>query len=74
MAQSKETQEIKQFEKIESTLGKAELYIEKNQKKLTYIVGAILLLVAAFMAYRNFVVTPRESEAQNVIWQAQNAF
>lgn len=74
MANTNETHEPKQLEKIESKLGKAELYIEQNQKKLTYIVGAILLVVAGFMAYRNYVLTPKETEAQNVIWQAQNAF
>lgn len=74
MAQTNETNEPKQLEKIESTLGKAELYIEQNQKKLTYIVGAILLVIAGFMAYRSFVIAPREGEAQNLIWQAQQAF
>ncbi|HPH16349.1 MAG TPA: tetratricopeptide repeat protein [Bacteroidales bacterium] len=74
MAHTNETNEPQKLEKIESTLGRAELYIEQNQKKLTYIVGAVLIVVAGFIAYRNFVISPRETEVQNVIWQAQNAF
>ena len=74
MANNSESQDPKQLEKIESTLGKAELYIEKNQKKLTYIVGAVVVLIAAYMGYKKLVVEPRESEAQSTIWQAESFF
>jgi tetratricopeptide (TPR) repeat protein len=74
MAKNSEIQDPKQLEKIESTLSKAELYIEKNQKKLTYIVGALVLLVGGIMVYKNLVQAPREKEAQSLIWQAENYF
>lgn len=72
MAQN--NQDPKELEKIETTLSKAELFIENNQKLLTYIVGGILLIVAGYIGYKKFISEPREVEAQNTFWQAENYF
>ncbi|MFO7868766.1 MAG: tetratricopeptide repeat protein [Bacteroidales bacterium] len=72
MAQKHEDPE--NLEKIESSLTKAEQYIEDNQKKLTYIVGIIVVVIAAFFIYKSRVAEPREAEAVDVMWEAQRYF
>lgn len=74
MAKNSEKEDPREFEKIESSLTKAEQYIEQNQKKLTYIIGALVLIVAGFYSYRNLIQKPKELEAQERIWQAEQNF
>ena len=62
------------LQKIESSLSKAEIYIENNQKKLTYIIGALILIIAAFFLYKNRVVEPRNALAVESIWGAERFF
>lgn len=74
MAKKADSKDEKEVVEIAATVSKIEQYIDKNQKKLTYSVAAILLIIIGVMLYKNYVVAPREAEAQNVIWHAQNAF
>ncbi len=74
MAKNIQTEEPKELEKIESSLTKAEQYVEDNQKKLIYIVGVLVLVIVGFFAYKNMIVKPKEVKAQNLVWQAQRNF
>jgi len=74
MAKQHKTEDPKEFEKIESSLTKAEQYIEDNQKKLTYIVGILILVIGGFFAYKNIIVKPKEAKAADEIWMAQRSF
>lgn len=74
MVNKNESQDPKQLEKIETSLNKAELYIENNQNKIIYIVGIIVLIITGFMVYKNFYLKSQEEKAQASIWPAQNSF
>lgn len=59
---------------VEEVYSKSEKWVIENQKSLSIIVGAIVLLLGSFFAFKNFVVQPQEEEARDYIWQAQQAF
>lgn len=59
---------------VEQVYSKSETWVIENQKSLTIIVGAIILLAASYFAYNNFIYEPAETEAREQIWKAQRAF
>jgi tetratricopeptide (TPR) repeat protein len=63
-----------QFEAVENALSKTEHYIEENQKSLTIIVFAIIIIVGGYLGYKRFVMTPKEKEAQTQMWMAEQYF
>jgi len=62
------------FSSLDEGANKTEQWVFKNQKAIFIIVGAIALLVLAYLAYGKFVEEPRELEASNEMFQAQNYF
>ena len=73
MSKKKETHQD-QFESVENALSKTEHYIEENQKSLTIIVLAIIIIVGGYLGYKRFVVTPKENEAKSQMWMAEQYF
>lgn len=63
-----------QFESVENALSKTEHYIEENQKSLTIIVAAIIIIVGGYLGYKRFVMTPKENEAKAQMWMAEQYF
>jgi tetratricopeptide (TPR) repeat protein len=63
-----------QFESVENALSKTEHYIEENQKSLTIIVLAIIIIVGGYLGYKRFFETPKENEAKSQIWMAEQYF
>ncbi|PLX15094.1 MAG: hypothetical protein C0597_09245 [Marinilabiliales bacterium] len=63
-----------QFESVENALSKTEHYIEENQKSLTIIVAAIIVIVGGYLGYNRFVMTPKENEAKTQMWMAEQYF
>lgn len=68
-----ETQD-KTVENIQTTLSNTEQFIEKNQKTLLYILGAIVILAALYWAYVRYYKSPREVDANNQMFVAQQLF
>lgn len=62
------------LEQVESVLTKSEIFIEKYQKQIIYVVGVIVLIVLAVLALRNWYIVPREKDAQNKLAVCQNYF
>lgn len=62
------------LEQIESTLSKAEFFIEKYQKYLIYGGIAILIIVGAYFGYQNWYKAPLEKEAQAQMFVAERYF
>lgn len=63
-----------QFESVENALSKTEHYIEENQKSLTIIILAIIVIVGGYLGYKRFVVVPKEKEASAQMWMAEQYF
>lgn len=59
---------------VESALGRTERFIEENQKILTIVVGAIILIILGIFAYQKFIKAPREATAQSQMFMAQKYF
>ncbi|MDD3742720.1 MAG: tetratricopeptide repeat protein [Lentimicrobiaceae bacterium] len=59
---------------VEEALSKSEVFIEKNQKLIGIIVGAIALVVLAYFGFQRFYMEPREKEAQSQIFMAEKYF
>ncbi len=59
---------------VEHALSASELFFEKYQKQILYVVGALIMVVLVVLAVRNFYLTPREKAAQNEMYHAQYYF
>ncbi|HPG32309.1 MAG: tetratricopeptide repeat protein [Lentimicrobiaceae bacterium] len=59
---------------VEEALSKTEVFIEKNQKLLTIILGSIAILVLAYFAFQRFYLIPKEKEAQSQMFMAEKYF
>ncbi|HSH52872.1 MAG TPA: tetratricopeptide repeat protein [Bacteroidales bacterium] len=70
----KKVSEQDQFQSVENALSRTEHYIEQNQKSLTIIVLAIIVIVGGYLGYQKFVVLPQEKEAQSQMWMAEQYF
>ena len=73
MAKKKNQQEDN-LQELESALTKTEQFIEDNQKMITYIVGAVILVVAGYLAFNKFYLQPKEKEALTQMFMAENYF
>jgi tetratricopeptide (TPR) repeat protein len=70
----KNAQQADNLQELESALTKTEHFIEDNQKTITYIVGAIVLITVAYLGFSKFYMQPRNKEAQSQMFMAENYF
>ncbi|MGI4751119.1 MAG: tetratricopeptide repeat protein [Janthinobacterium lividum] len=54
------------------TLAQTGNFVRENQKSLTFIVTAVLALIVIYFAYQKFYLAPREVEASNKMYVAQD--
>lgn len=73
MANKKSTKDDN-LQELESALTKTEQFIEDNQKLITYIVGAVIVVVGAYLAFHKFYMQPKEKEALSQMFMAENYF
>ena len=52
------------FQSVENALSRTEQYIEENQKSLTIIILAIVVVVGGYLGYKKFYLEPTNREAQ----------
>ncbi len=62
------------FKSLDQGASKTEAWVEKNQKIIFGIVGAIAIGVLAYLGYQQFIQDPKESEAMNEMFQAQSYY
>lgn len=72
MAKKKEQKE--HFEVVEETLTKTERFIEDNQQMITFVVVALVLVVAGYVAYYRYIALPNERDAQSQMFVAERYF
>lgn len=63
-----------EFESVEHALTTSEAFIEKYQKQILYSVAALVLIVLAVLAFRNYYQKPREIAAQVEMYKAETYF
>lgn len=59
---------------IASSISKFELLIEKNGRNLLIALGAIIVIVGGYFAYKYMYAAPRAIKASNAMYQAQAQF
>lgn len=62
------------LQELESALTKTEQFIEDNSKIISYVVGGIIVVVAAYLGFNRFYVQPKEDEAVSQMFMAENYF
>ncbi len=70
----KKAQQTDNLQGLESALTKTEQFIEENHKPITYIIGAIVLVVVVYLAFTRFYMHSREKEALSQMFMAENYF
>ncbi|HPF50963.1 MAG TPA: tetratricopeptide repeat protein [Draconibacterium sp.] len=70
----KETKQVDNLQELESALTKTEQFVEDNSKIISYVVGGIILVVAAYLGFNKFYVQPKEKEANSQMFMAENYF
>ncbi|MFY8186049.1 MAG: tetratricopeptide repeat protein [Bacteroidia bacterium] len=72
MAEVSEKQETS-FD-VEETVGKAEMFFEKNKKMIGYVGAAIAVLTTAIITYKMWYIPEQNKEAQAQMYMAQSLF
>jgi len=56
----------------EKNFGQTSKFVRENQKSLIFIVGAIVVMIIAYIAYQKFYIAPQEIKASNQMHVAQD--
>jgi tetratricopeptide (TPR) repeat protein len=59
---------------VEEAFSKTELFLENNKKSLAIIIGAIVVLVGGYFAYKYWYVAGEETKAQAEMFRAEQYF
>ncbi|MCH2488676.1 MAG: tetratricopeptide repeat protein [Flavobacteriales bacterium] len=62
------------FNTLDEGASKTEAWVEKNQKIILGVVGAVAICVLGYFAYQQFIQQPKEQEAMNEMFQAQEYY
>jgi tetratricopeptide (TPR) repeat protein len=62
------------FSTLDATASKTEDFVAKNQRTIIGVVGAIALMTVGYLAYQKFVAAPKEDDAANQMFVAQQNF
>ncbi|NDI98223.1 hypothetical protein GWA97_03965 [Flavobacterium sp. LaA7.5] len=62
------------FDTLDQGASKTEEWFEKNQKIIFTLVGTIAVIAIGYMLYSKFLVEPKEDEAANEMFQAEQYF
>ena len=73
MAKKKDQTE-EQLASVEEALGKTEQFIETNKMVISYVIGGIIALVLLIMGYNRYIAKPKELNAFNTIYSAEQYF
>jgi tetratricopeptide (TPR) repeat protein len=53
---------------------KAKNFWTQYQKPLLTIITVVVVAIAGWLGYKNYIVAPKETEAQNAMWKAEQYF
>lgn len=59
---------------VEEALSKTESFIEKNQKIISIVIGAIIVVILGILAFQKLYLGPREKAAEAQMFMAQKYF
>lgn len=62
------------FSTLDEKASRTEAWVAKNQKYILGFIGAVVLMVLGYLVYEQFIVKPKEAEASNEMFFAQQYF
>ena len=62
------------FNTLDEGASKTEAWVEKNQKGILIVVGIVAAIVLGYLGYQQWIQEPKEAEAMNEMFQAQQFF
>lgn len=71
---AKDSATAKAFDTLDETASRTEDWIAKNQKYILGIITVAALVTIGYLAYQKFVAEPKQEEATNDLFVAQNNF
>jgi tetratricopeptide (TPR) repeat protein len=74
MAKDKKPTQVDNLSEVENALTQTEQFLENNQKIITIVIGAIVVVAAGYLGLNKFYLEPRSKEAQEQMFTAQNYF
>jgi len=74
MTKEKKHNQVDNLTEVESALTNTEQFLEHNQKLISIVIGAIVIVVVGYLALNKFYLEPRVENAQEQMFQAQNYF
>jgi tetratricopeptide (TPR) repeat protein len=74
MSKKKKDTPPEQLESVENVLTRTEQFIENNQKIITSVVLAIVVLVGAYLLFNRYYMKPMEDEARSQMFRAEQYF
>ena len=74
MAKNKDLKKEENLSEVEGALTRTEQFIEDHQKTLTIIIGVAVLIVGGFLGFKKLYVQPREKDAQEQMFMAEQYF
>ena len=69
-----QAQQDDNLQKLESALTRTERFIEENQKPITFVIVALIVVVIAYLGVTRFYLQPRQEEALSQMFMAENYF
>jgi len=74
MAKNKKNTQVDNLKEVESALTRTEQFLESNQKMISIVIGAIIVVAAGYLGLNKFYLEPHQKEAQDQMFRAQNYF
>ncbi|MAW94570.1 MULTISPECIES: tetratricopeptide repeat protein [unclassified Leeuwenhoekiella] len=62
------------FDSLDEGANRTEAWVEQNQKPILIGIAVIVIAVLGYLGYEKFIQQPKELEASNEMYQAQNYF
>ena len=74
MAKEKKHVQVDNLTEVESALTKTEQFLEANQKLISIVIGAIVVVAVGYLGLNKFYLEPRSIDAQEQMFRAQEYF
>lgn len=74
MVKNKNTKQQDGLKDVEQALTKTEQFLENHLNLVLYVIGGIIIVVLGFLGIQKFMIAPKNVEAQEQIFAAQDYF
>jgi tetratricopeptide (TPR) repeat protein len=71
---AKDSATAKAFDALDETASRTEDWVQKNQKYILGVLGAIALVTIGYLAYQKFIAEPNQQDAADDLFVAQQNF